>query len=157
MKVCIVCVMCIRRSLVTHMKDYFLLSYCFWRCVLYVWFIYQRVIDSCNYNRHDNYNTQYTPPKNAKIALQTPRTSRLSTFYYCQVVNWALLRLLSTYILVLYRVLENYNIKSSNILYHWLLSMASFRFFVKHIYYTSNRSWSTRVRFLHSWAEYYVL
>jgi len=23
---------------------------------------------------------------------------------------------------------------------------------VKHIYYTSNRSWSTRVRFLHSWA-----
>jgi len=34
------------------------------------------------------------------IALQTPRTSRLSTFYYCQVVNGALLRLLSTYILV---------------------------------------------------------
>ena len=40
------------------------------------------------------------PPKNGLIALQTPRTSGLSTFYYCQVVNRALLRLLSTYILV---------------------------------------------------------
>ena len=40
------------------------------------------------------------PPKNGLIALQTPRTSRLSTFNYCQVVNRALLRLLSTYILV---------------------------------------------------------
>jgi len=68
------------------------------------------------------------PPKNGKIALQTPRTSRLSTFYYCQVVNRALLRLLSTYILVFYRVLANYSIKLSNILYHWVLSMASFRF-----------------------------
>ena len=28
-------------------------------------------------------------PKNGLIALQTPRTSRLSTFYYCQVVNRA--------------------------------------------------------------------
>jgi len=42
--------------------------------------------------------------------------------------NGALLRLLSTHILVLYRVLANYNMKLSNILYHWLLSMASFRF-----------------------------
>ena len=40
------------------------------------------------------------PPKNGLIALQTPRTSRLSAFYYGQVVNRALLRLLSTYILV---------------------------------------------------------
>ena len=42
----------------------------------------------------------WIPPKNGLIALQTPRTSRLSTFYYCQVVNRAWLRLLSTYILV---------------------------------------------------------
>ena len=70
----------------------------------------------------------FIPPKNGKIALQTPRTCRLSTFYYCQVVNRALLRLLSTYILVLYRVLANYNIELSNILYHRLLSMASFHF-----------------------------
>jgi len=42
----------------------------------------------------------FHPPKNGLIALQTPRTSQLSTFYYCQVVNRALLRLLSTYILV---------------------------------------------------------
>jgi len=40
------------------------------------------------------------PPKDWKIAFQTPRTSRLSTFYYCQVVNRSLLRLLSTCILV---------------------------------------------------------
>ena len=40
----------------------------------------------------------YVPPKNGLIALLTPRTSRLSTFYFCQVVNRALLRLLSTYI-----------------------------------------------------------
>ena len=40
------------------------------------------------------------PPKNGLIALQTPRTSRFSTFYYCQVVNRALLRLLSTHVLV---------------------------------------------------------
>jgi len=70
----------------------------------------------------------FIPPKNGKIALQTPRTIRLSTFYYCQVVNGALLRLLNMYILVSYRVLVNYNIQLSNILYHWLLSMASFRF-----------------------------
>ena len=91
------------------------------------------------------------PPKNGKIALQSPRTSWLSTFYYCQVVNRAWLRLLSTYILVLYRVLANCNIKLSNILYHcyyqWPHSVL-----VKNIYYTSNRSWSTIVRFLHSWA-----
>ena len=68
------------------------------------------------------------PPKNAKIAVQTPRTSRLSTFYYCQVVNRALLRLLRTCILVSYRVVANYIIKLGNILYHWELSMASFRF-----------------------------
>jgi len=65
------------------------------------------------------------PHKKALFALQTPRTSRLSTFFfYCQVVNWALLRLLSTYILVLYRVIPIYNIKLSNILYDWELSMA---------------------------------
>jgi len=43
---------------------------------------------------------KWLPPKNGLFALQTPRTSRLSTFYYCQVVNRAWLRLLSTYILV---------------------------------------------------------
>jgi len=49
----------------------------------------------------DHSNTQSPishPPKNGLIALQTPRTCRLSTFYYCQVVNRAFLRLLSTYI-----------------------------------------------------------
>jgi len=45
-------------------------------------------------------STLHMPPKNGLNALQTPRTSRLSTFNYCQVVNRALLRLLSTYILV---------------------------------------------------------
>ena len=49
---------------------------------------------------HTKFNRNHYPPKNGLIALQTPRTSRLSTFYYCQVVNRALLRLLSTYILV---------------------------------------------------------
>ena len=39
--------------------------------------------------------------------------------------NWALL---SVYILVLFTVLEDYNIKLSKILYHWLFSMASFLF-----------------------------
>jgi len=59
----------------------------------------------------DGWNTESTnsedlgggedkPPKNGLIALQTPRTRRLSSFYYCQVVNRALLKLLSTYILV---------------------------------------------------------
>jgi len=67
-------------------------------------------------------------PKNRLVALQTSRTRRLSTFYYCQIVNRALLRLLSTYILVSYRVMANYNIKLSNVLYHWQLSMGSFRF-----------------------------
>jgi len=52
----------------------------------------------------------------------------MSTFQYCQVVNLALLRLLSTCILVLFRMLANYSIKLNNILYHWLLSMPSFRF-----------------------------
>ena len=43
----------------------------------------------------------------------------------------------------------NYNIKLSNILhdYQW-----SHYVFVKHVYYTSNRLWSTRVQFFHSWA-----
>ena len=62
------------------------------------------------------------------IALQTPRTCRFPAFEYCQVVNRQLLRLLRTYILVEYRVILNYIIKSSNILYHWQLSMDSFRF-----------------------------
>ena len=45
-------------------------------------------------------------------------------------MNVQLLRLLGTYILhvVEYRVSSNQNIKLSNILYHWQLSMASFRF-----------------------------
>jgi len=84
-------------------------------------------------NDHDWFqqkgHVQVEPPKNGLIALQTPRTSRLSTFYYCQVVNRALLRLPRTHILVYYRVLVNYSIKLSNILYHWSLSMASFRFY----------------------------
>jgi len=42
-------------------------------------------------------------------------------------VNRQLLRLLSTYILVEYRLIANYNINLSNFLYHWQLSMASFR------------------------------
>jgi len=63
-----------------------------------------------------------------KNRTQTPRTSRLSTFYYCQVVNPALLRLLIKHILVWRGVLMNYNIELSNIFYHWQLSMASFRF-----------------------------
>ena len=50
--------------------------------------------------RRGHITSRSHPPKNGQIALQTPRTSRLSTFYYCQVVNRALLRLLSTYILV---------------------------------------------------------
>ena len=70
----------------------------------------------------------YVPPKNGLIALKTPRTSRLSTFHYCQVVNRQLLRLLSTYILVYYGVMANYNITLSNIQHHWQLSIASFRF-----------------------------
>ena len=45
-----------------------------------------------------------------------------------QEVNQQLLSLLSTYISVLYRVLANYYIKLSKILYHWFLSMYSFRF-----------------------------
>ena len=68
----------------------------------------------------------YVPPKNGLIALKTPRTSRLSTFYYCQVVNRQLLRLLSTYILVYYGVMANYTITLSNIQHHWQLSIASF-------------------------------
>jgi len=68
------------------------------------------------------------PPKNGLIALQTPRTCRLTVFKYCQVVNRQLLRLLSTHILVEYRVIANYTIKLRNILYHWQLSMASFHF-----------------------------
>ena len=56
------------------------------------------------------------------------RTSRLSTFYYCRVVKIALLRSLSTYILVQCRVIENYTIKLSNISNHWKLSMPTFRF-----------------------------
>jgi len=78
-------------------------------------------------------------PKNGLIALQTPRTSRFPTFYYCQVVNQALLRLLSTYILATFCTIGNHQ---------WPHSV-----FVKHVYYTSNRSWSTRVRFFHSWAD----
>ena len=38
-----------------------------------------------------------------------------------------------------------------NIVYHWELSMPH-SVFGKHVDYTSNRSWSTRVRFFHSWA-----
>jgi len=43
------------------------------------------------------------------------------------------------YILVLYRVLVNYNIKLSNILYHWELSMASFRFCETYLLQTTVR------------------
>jgi len=46
------------------------------------------------------FSSSVNPPKNGLIALQTPRTSRLSTFNYCHLVIRALLRLLSTYILV---------------------------------------------------------
>jgi len=70
---------------------------------------------------------KHHPLKNGKIALQTPRTSRLSTFCYCQVVDTALLKSLNVYILVLNRILANYNIKLSNILYHWQSSISSFR------------------------------
>jgi len=72
----------------------------------------------------------HVPPKNGLIALQTPRTSRLSTFFYCQAVSPALL---STYILVWYNVIAMYNIKLSDILYDWQLSMASFRFCETHL------------------------
>jgi len=59
-----------------------------------------------------NVNTYMrNPPKNGLIALQTPRTSRFPTFCYCQVVNRALLRLLSKYVLVWYKVMANYNMK----------------------------------------------
>ena len=44
-----------------------------------------------------------------------------------------------------------YNVKLITILYDWQLSMASFCF-CEHIYYTWDRSWSTRVRLVHSWA-----
>jgi len=52
--------------------------------------------DSC----HTHDEACHNPPKNGLIALQTPRTSRFPIFYYCQVVNRTLLRLLSTYVLV---------------------------------------------------------
>jgi len=59
-------------------------------------------------------------------------TAHTDTVYtlYLEVTNynmWPHVHV-STYILVFYRYLSNYNIKLSNILYHWLLSMASFRF-----------------------------
>ena len=54
-------------------------------------------------------------------------------------MNRQLLRLLSKYILGIYEVIANYNIKLSNILYHWQLSMASF-LFLNHVHYTSHRS-----------------
>ena len=48
--------------------------------------------DSC----HTQDEACHNPPKNGLISLQTLRTSRFPTFYYCQVVNRTLLRLLST-------------------------------------------------------------
>ena len=44
-----------------------------------------------------------------------------------------------------------YKTKLSNILYDWQLAMAN-SVFVKHIHYTSDRWWTTRVRLVHSWA-----
>jgi len=101
---------------------------------------YDWVMSHINESRHTSTShvthqrvMPHIPPKNGKIALQTPRTGRLSTFEYCQVVNRHLLRFLSTYILVYYRVLVNYNIKLTKILYHWLLSMDSIRFGEAHL------------------------
>ena len=45
------------------------------------------------------------PPKNGQLYSGRPRTKRFPTFLYCQVVNCQLLRLLSTHILKVTKIL----------------------------------------------------
>ena len=60
-------------------------------------------------------------PRMEKSHTDRPRTGQFPAFQYCQVVNRALLRLLSTYILVSYRPHLHLDIKVTKMLYHWFL------------------------------------
>ena len=75
-----------------------------------------------------NYSTILIPSKDGLIALWPSTNGSIPDFQYCPVVNWQLLRLLSTYILVYQRLAVNLNIKVSKILYQWILLLNPFCF-----------------------------
>jgi len=79
-----------------------------------------------------NYTPPKGPPKDGQIALWSATNGSIPDFKYCQVVNWSLLRLLSTYILVSYWRQLNLDIKVTKIFYHWILLLDWFRFWERH-------------------------